>query len=122
MAKILLADDSTHAQRMGAKILTAEGHQVSTVSNGQAAIQALEKSVPDLVVADIFMPGRNGYEVCHFVKTDARWLLMVLSARKRRLAISALVRPWRTSERTWSSRWERLGRSTLARYLRGTTD
>ena len=57
---------------MGAKILTAEGHQVSTVSNGQAAIQALEKAVPDLVVADVFMPGRNGYEVCHFVKTDAR--------------------------------------------------
>ena len=72
MAKILLADDSTHAQRMGAKILKAEGYEVSTVSNGQAAIHALEKAVPDLVVADVFMPGRNGYEVCHFVKTDEK--------------------------------------------------
>jgi len=70
LAKILLADDSTHAQRMGAKILTAEGHQVSTVSNGQAAIHALEEAVPELVIADVFMPGRNGYEVCHFVKSD----------------------------------------------------
>jgi CheY-like chemotaxis protein len=72
LAKILLADDSTHAQRMGAKILAAEGHEVATVSNGQAAIHALEKSAPDLVVADVFMPGRNGYEVCHFIKTDEK--------------------------------------------------
>jgi CheY-like chemotaxis protein len=57
---------------MGAKILSAEGHQVTTVSNGQAAIRSLEQTEPDLVVADIFMPGRNGYEVCHFIKTDAR--------------------------------------------------
>src|SRR3990172_1076066 len=55
---------------MGAKILTAEGHQVSTVSNGQAAIQSLEQAVPELVIADVFMPGRNGYELCHFIKTD----------------------------------------------------
>ena len=73
LAKILLADDSTHARRMGAKILTAEGFEVTTVSNGQAAIQALEQSVPDLVVADIFMPGRNGYEVCKFIKTDPKF-------------------------------------------------
>jgi CheY-like chemotaxis protein len=57
---------------MGAKILTAEGHEVATVSNGQAAIHALEKAAPDLILADIFMPGRNGYEVCQFVKSDAR--------------------------------------------------
>ena len=70
MAKILLADDSTHAQRMGAKILTAEGHEVTTVSNGQAAIHSLEEAVPELIIADIFMPGRNGYEVSRFVKTS----------------------------------------------------
>jgi CheY-like chemotaxis protein len=67
--KILLADDSTHAQRMGAKILSAEGFEVTTVSNGKAAIDSFKKSMPDLVVADIFMPGRNGYEVCQHVKT-----------------------------------------------------
>jgi CheY-like chemotaxis protein len=65
-----LADDSTHAQRMGAKILTAEGHEVTTVSNGQAAIHSIEEAVPDLVVADVFMPGRNGYEVSRFIKTS----------------------------------------------------
>ena len=70
MAKILLADDSIHAQRMGAKILTAEGHEVATVSNGQAAVKKLSEFAPDLIVADIFMPGKNGYELCQFVKSD----------------------------------------------------
>src|SRR5690349_9574424 len=54
---------------MGVKILAAEGHEVATVSNGQAAIKSLEQAAPELVIADVFMPGRSGYEVCHFVKT-----------------------------------------------------
>lgn len=72
MAKILLADDSTRAQRMGTEILTGEGFEVTTVGNGQAAIKALKDFVPDLIVADIFMPGRNGYELCTFVKSDPK--------------------------------------------------
>ena len=70
LAKILLADDSTHAQRMGTKILSAEGHEVTAVSNGQAAFKLLKGFVPDLIVADIFMPGRSGYELCQLVKAD----------------------------------------------------
>ena len=73
MAKILLADDSTHAQRMGTKILSAEGHEVSTVSNGKAAIKIMDELAPDLIVADIFMPGKNGYELCQWVKSNPKW-------------------------------------------------
>ena len=70
MAKILLADDSAHAQRMGAKILAAEGHEVATVGNGQAAVKMLKEFIPDLIVADVFMPGKNGYELCELIKKD----------------------------------------------------
>lgn len=81
---ILLADDSTHAQRMGTKILSAEGYQVNTVSNGKAAIDSLKKAVPDLVIADVFMPGRNGYEVCQHVKTSEEFkhipVLLIIGA------------------------------------------
>ncbi|MBI1955686.1 MAG: response regulator [Acidobacteria bacterium] len=73
MAKILLADDSTHAQRMGTKILAAEGHEVTTVSNGKAAIKIMDEVAPDLIVADIFMPGKNGYELCQWVKSSPKW-------------------------------------------------
>ncbi|MBI4458708.1 MAG: response regulator, partial [Acidobacteria bacterium] len=73
MAKILLADDSTHAQRMGTKILSAEGHEVTAVSNGQAAIKIMDEVAPDLIVADVFMPGKNGFEVCQWVKSNPKW-------------------------------------------------
>ena len=72
MARILLADDSGHAQRMGTKILSAEGHEVTTVSNGQAALKSLKDFIPDLIVADVFMPGKTGYEVCEFIKSDPK--------------------------------------------------
>ena len=80
MAKILLADDSGTAQRMGAQILTAEGHEVTTVSNGQAAIKMLSKFSPDLIVADVFMPGKSGYELCEYVKSnpDSAWIPVLL--------------------------------------------
>jgi CheY-like chemotaxis protein len=80
VAKILLADDSGTAQRMGAQILSAEGHEVATVSNGQAAIKMLAKFAPDLIVADVFMPGKTGYELCEFVKSDpeSSWIPVLL--------------------------------------------
>ena len=80
MAKILLADDSGTAQRMGSQILSAEGHEVATVSNGQAAIKMLDEFSPDLIVADVFMPGRSGYELCEFVKSDPKsaWIPVLL--------------------------------------------
>ena len=70
--RILLADDSNVAQRMGKEILAPEGFEVVTVSNGQAALKMLQQFVPDLVLADIFMPGRNGYEVCQFIKSEVQ--------------------------------------------------
>jgi CheY-like chemotaxis protein len=68
MNRILLADDSPHAQRMGEHILTGEGFEVVTVSDGDSALLRLEDADPDLVLADIVMPNRSGYEVCQYVK------------------------------------------------------
>src|ERR1035437_4249313 len=68
--KIVLADDSNVAQRMGKEILSAEGFEVLTVSNGQAALKKLPEFLPDLIIADIFMPGTGGYDLCQFVKSD----------------------------------------------------
>lgn len=62
MSKVLLADDSTHAQRMGTQIFKGEGIDVVTVSNGEAAAKKLPGGNFDLVLADVFMPGRTGYE------------------------------------------------------------
>src|SRR6202035_3614599 len=49
------------------------GIQVVSVGNGEAAVRRIPDLNPDLVLADIFMPVRNGYEVCEFVKKDSRF-------------------------------------------------
>lgn len=67
--KILLADDSITIQKVVNLTFTDEGINVVTVGNGELALRKLSEDTFDLVLADIFMPGRNGYEVCEFVKT-----------------------------------------------------
>jgi len=67
--KVLLADDSITVQKIVKLSLTEEGIEVIAVSNGEQAVQQLETLQPDLVMADVFMPGKDGYEVCEFVKS-----------------------------------------------------
>jgi CheY-like chemotaxis protein len=72
MTRVLLADDSPHAQRMGEQILTEEGFEVVTVSDGDSALLRLEDVDPDLVLADVVMPNRSGYELCEYIKISPR--------------------------------------------------
>jgi len=72
MTRILLADDSPHAQRMGEQILTQEGFEVVTVSDGDSALLRLEDVDPDVVLVDVVMPHRTGYEICQYVKLSPR--------------------------------------------------
>ncbi len=68
---ILLADDSMTAQNMAKKILSEAGYEVTTVSNGAAALKKIADRTPDLAILDIFMPGYTGLEVCERVKRAA---------------------------------------------------
>ena len=68
---ILLADDSMTAQNMAKKILSEAGYEVTTVSNGAAALKKIAERTPDLVILDIYMPGYTGLEVCERVKRAA---------------------------------------------------
>lgn len=69
MARIVLvADDSPAIQKRALVILKGEGFEVETVSNGVAAIKRLAVLHPAVILADVSMPGRDGYEVCEFVK------------------------------------------------------
>ena len=71
MAKILVADDNSNIQKMVGLALKDHGIDVVAVGNGEAAVRKIADVRPDLVLADIFMPVRNGYEVCQFVKADS---------------------------------------------------
>jgi CheY-like chemotaxis protein len=70
MSRILLADDSPHAQRMGERILLDEGHEVITVSDGLVAMLRLKDAAPDIIIADISMPEVSGYELCEYIKNN----------------------------------------------------
>ncbi len=70
MAKILVADDNSNVQKTVTLALANLGVEVVAVNNGEAAVRKLAEVSPDLVLADIFMPVRNGYEVCEYVKKD----------------------------------------------------
>ncbi len=74
VSRILVADDNSNIQKMVALALKDEGIDVVAVGNGEAAMRRIPDLRPDLVLADIFMPVRNGYEVCEFVKSDSRYM------------------------------------------------
>ena len=65
---ILLADDSPTIRRLVTQTFADADFKIVEVSNGDAAIKAVEEIKPNLVLADIYMPGKNGYEVCTFIR------------------------------------------------------
>ncbi|MEN3331422.1 MAG: hypothetical protein V7641_787 [Blastocatellia bacterium] len=71
--RILLADDSITIQKVVNLTFADEGIEVVAVSNGDMAERRLADVRPDLVLADIFMPGKNGYELCEAIKESPQY-------------------------------------------------
>src|SRR5438132_9968657 len=69
--KILIADDSPTIRRLVTQIFADGSFEIVEVSNGEAAIKAFDEARPSIVLADIYMPGKNGYEVCSYVRSHA---------------------------------------------------
>lgn len=73
MPTILVADDNSNIQKMVSLVFKEKGINVVAVGNGEAACRKVPEVRPDVVLADVFMPVRNGYEVCEFVKQDPQF-------------------------------------------------
>lgn len=69
--KLLLADDSVTVQRVVELTFADEGIDVISVGDGNLAVERIENEKPDIVLADVSMPGRDGYQVAEFVKTTS---------------------------------------------------
>lgn len=67
--KILIADDEPDILEILQFNLTAEGYEVITAKNGDEAIIKAISMMPDLIILDIMMPGKNGIEVCKHLRT-----------------------------------------------------
>lgn len=82
MSRILLADDSPNAQRMGERILREEGFEVVSVTDGETAFMRLPDVDPDVILADAYLPARSGFDLCRHVKSDPnlRHVRVILTA------------------------------------------
>jgi len=70
---LLLADDSAAVQKVIELTFADEGMEVVSVGDGLLALAELEHITPDVILADAFMPGLNGYELCRSIKDDKRF-------------------------------------------------
>jgi CheY-like chemotaxis protein len=68
--KILLADDSITIQKVIGLTFANEDVQLTVVDNGDEAVMKAKELTPDLIIADVVMPGKDGYEVAYTVKHD----------------------------------------------------
>lgn len=67
-ATVLVVDDSPTAQRLIRSAVEAGGYRVLTASDGDEAIDVAQREQPDLVVLDIILPKKNGFQVCRHLK------------------------------------------------------
>ncbi len=71
--KLLFADDSVTIQKVVELAFESEDVAVTTVSSGEKAMEKLKESKPDVIIADVVMPGMNGLELCENVKKDENY-------------------------------------------------
>ncbi|HEV8614046.1 MAG TPA: response regulator [Methylomirabilota bacterium] len=72
MAKVLVVDDSLSVRKVVERALAGRQIEVVAAASGGEAIERMEREAPDIVVCDVVMPDRDGYEICEFVKNHPR--------------------------------------------------
>ena len=70
MRKILIVEDDTALYNLYATELQLKGYQVSNVSDGTLAVQAIKEQNPDLILLDLVLPGRNGLDILKELRDD----------------------------------------------------
>jgi DNA-binding response OmpR family regulator len=83
---VLIADDEPNIVVSLEFLMKREGHRVSIARDGDAALAAIRELKPDLVLLDVMMPGKTGFEVCAAVRGDealAGVRILMLSAKGR---------------------------------------
>ncbi len=68
--KILIVDDSLENLRLLSSLLTREGYKVVSATNGKMALLTIKGERPDLILLDLMIPEMDGYEVCHYLKSQ----------------------------------------------------
>ena len=89
--KILIADDEPNIVAAIEFLLQQSGYEVHVAQNGEEALQLVEACIPDLVLLDVMMPKKSGYEVCTRIRERADWRhikIVMLSAKGREAEVN----------------------------------
>ena len=78
---ILAVDDEVQTLHLVRRILELEGYRVITAGSGEAALDAFQQQLLDLVVLDIMMPGIDGYDVCRRIRSFSQVPIIMLTAK-----------------------------------------
>lgn len=86
--KILIVEDDPAALRLVSFTLESAGYQVVTAVNGVEGLRKAQEETPDLMVLDVMLPGIDGFEVCHRLRSDpatsqGRLPILMLSAKSQ---------------------------------------
>jgi len=76
--KILVVEDSPTARRQTAEIIGDAGYTVITAEDGEQGLELVREHHPQVVVLDIVLPKKNGYQVCRTIKADPELAIKVL--------------------------------------------
>jgi DNA-binding response OmpR family regulator len=108
--KVLIADDEPNIVMSLQFLMEYEGYEVRTVADGEAALQVLREFEPDLVLLDVMMPKKNGYEICQTMRetpalADIKVVMLTAKGRdidaEKGLALGAdayVTKPFATKE------------------------
>lgn len=83
---ILVVDDEPNILLSLEYLMQQAGYEVRTARDGDAALEAMESGPPDLVLLDVMMPKRDGYEVCQLIRARSEWKgvkVVMLTAKGR---------------------------------------
>jgi putative two-component system response regulator len=69
-ARILVVDDDPKVRAVLERVLLKDGHTIETAENGHAALAAIERRPPDVILTDVTMPGMDGFELCERLKRN----------------------------------------------------
>lgn len=100
-ARIVIAEDDPHILQLLEHVLSVEGHQVTTAKDGEEGLETVKRLKPDLLITDVMMPRRNGYQLVHAILNETQDLptpkIIILTSRtdpadvKRGLTVGADV-------------------------------
>ncbi len=81
MAAVLVVDDDATVREVVITYLTKAGHTVTSAADGQAALDSVARSAPELVVLDLMLPGVDGLEVCRRLRESGDIPVIMLTAK-----------------------------------------